>query len=380
MTDTTVTFENAALAAAIARCARVAPTKGAAFDKASGIVFSIRPDDTEGAVDLRSTNLEVDIREVVDALSIDADAGLDLVQWRLPAPLLAGLIGGLPIGTGKTVTFRQERNTVFITSGKMKASLQVLPSDDYPTWDRFDPEGLEAVEGFTSRISSVSWACAKDSIPLSGVRITGEHLIATDRYRLAKVPCKVPIEEPITVPLDVLAPILRTVEDARIKSDGHHLMLMPDPYTQLRAVLFDAEYPQVERVMAQDSSLDSEVSVDREALRSAIQRIMVVTARGDRYPLIRLTFTDGSIALHTKAESIGEVEDEIESETITMDEGADPFVVHFTPNFLTDALGGTNKATIRIQFVSSSAKRMVKFLDGDGYEAWVMPRKVDTAT
>lgn len=377
MTDTTVTFENAALASAIARCARVAPTKGAAFDKASGIVFSIRPNDTEEAVDLRATNLEVDIREAVDALSIDADASLASVQWRLPAPLLAGLIGGLPIGTGKTVTFRQERNTIHITSDKMKASLQILPADDFPTWDNFDPDGLESVHGFTGKIGSVSWACAKDSIPLSGVRVTGTHLIATDRYRLAKIPCTVPIEDPITVPLDVLTPILKSVDDAKIKATGHHLLLMPDPYTQLRAILYDADYPQVERVMAQDKDLDSKVTVNRELLRSAIQRIMVVTARGDRYPLIRLTFTPDAIGLYTKAESIGDVEDEIDCTPVTTT--VEEFVVYFTPNFLTDALGGTIAPDITIEFVSSSGKRMVKFSDGAGYEAWVMPRKPETA-
>lgn len=374
---TTVTFENAALASAVARAARVAPTKGTAFDKAAGILITVRPDDVNVACDVRSTNLEVDLVEAVDTIGIDAEAGMEEVRWRLPSALLAGLMAALPVGTGKTVVFRQERNTIFIESGKMKASLQLLPSDTYSTWDRFDPDGLEPVEGFAARIASVAWACAKDSIPLSGVRIDGEYLLATDRYRMARVPCKVPIAAPITVPLDILGPILRTVEDAKVEATTNHLRIMPDAYTQLKAILFDAEYPQVERVMNMDKDFDSKIVVNREALREAIQRIMVVTARGDRYPLIRLTLTPDTIGLFTRAESIGEIEDEIDCTPVIT--GADEFVVHFTPNFLTDALGGTDKQDIIVEYTSTSAKRMVKFTDGDGYEAWVMPRKADSS-
>ena len=376
---TTVTFENAALASAVARAARVAPTKGTAFDKAAGILMTVRPDDVNVACDVRSTNLEVDLVEAVDTIGIDSTE--TEIRWRLPSALLSGLMSALPVGTGKTVTFRQERNTIHIDSGKMKASLQLLPSADYSTWDRFDPEGLQPVEGFAQRIASVSWACAKDSIPLSGVRIDGEYLLATDRYRMARVPCKVPVAEPITVPLDVLGPILRTVEDAKVEATSRHLRIMPDAYTQIKAILFDADYPQVERVMNMDADFDAAVIVDREALRSAIQRIMVVTARGDRYPLIRLTFTPDAIGLFTRAESIGEIEDEIDAEPDTdlTPDGSMEFVVHFTPNFLSDALGGTDKPKVKISFTSTSPRRMVKFTDNEGYEAWVMPRKVEKA-
>jgi hypothetical protein len=50
-------FENATIADSIAKASRVAPTKGEAFDKASGILMTLDPE--EKTVTLRSTNLMV---------------------------------------------------------------------------------------------------------------------------------------------------------------------------------------------------------------------------------------------------------------------------------------------------------------------------------
>ena len=66
MPGTTIVFENAILADAVNKAARVSPTKGAAFDKAAGIVFDVEPQKRTAFV--RSTDLEVSFEQEIPIL------------------------------------------------------------------------------------------------------------------------------------------------------------------------------------------------------------------------------------------------------------------------------------------------------------------------
>ena len=368
-----VTFETAGLAAAAQKAGRVAPSKGVAFDKAAGVLIEGRPNEVDHkAITVKATNLEVDYLEWVRPLEIKSDGDFD---WRIPSGLFSGFVGGLPIGSGKKVTFTQDEpgGPLTMKSGRTKARIGVITGLGFKNWEPYDSSAMQEVEGFSRRVNQVSWATDPQTVPFSGVHIDGEHIYATDRYKMVRVPCKVPLPEPVTVPLDTLAPILKTVEDVRLGVSERHLLLMPDEYTQLQTVIFDAEYPPIERAM--HANFDVRVVLPRISFRDAVQRMLSLVGKGERYPKITLDIHDDVIDLFMAVDGVGEMTDTIEVEIDAEPEAADSTTIYFSPQYLTQALDNSRESSMTLQFLSSSPGRAASVTDGKGYDVWLMPRK-----
>lgn len=357
-----IDFETATIASAISKAARVSPTKGVAFEKTAGIIMEIDPA-KDHPVTVKSTDLEVTYLEWVDHLGMLTEAA----TWRLPSQTLAGILSGLPVG-GQVTLSEDASGLISIQSGKTRAKLPQISGVPFMDWEPFDAAELVEVAAFASRVGQVSWACDRSNVPFTGIHIDGEYLTATDRYRLARVPCKVPVTDPITVPLDVISPMLKHLGDAKLKATDKKLWLMPDEHTQVTSVIFDAKYPDVKKVMRFD--YPQTAVLDVEQLKAAISR-MLVLVRGERYPIMRLTIGGTVIKVFMNVEGVGEMEDEISVE------GADhePYELFFTPTNFLDGLGNGAKPQISYSYDPTNALSFAYFTDGDGYESWIVPRK-----
>src|SRR5678816_933447 len=122
----TATFEIAGLADTLKKAFACTPKKGAAWDKSAGIVFEFNPTDRESMI-IRATNLDVYYMEWVDALKVSGPDSF--VRWRFPSALITGVVGSLPIGSGKTVTFEDktgECKQLQMTSGRTKSRFNLI--------------------------------------------------------------------------------------------------------------------------------------------------------------------------------------------------------------------------------------------------------------
>jgi len=376
-----VTFETAGLASAVGKAARVAPSKGMAFDKAAGILIEGRPFAEPGRqITIKATNLEVDYLEWVQPLEIHSDEDFD---WRLPSSIFAGFCAGMPIGSGKTVTITREDHggNIMLRSGKAKASINVMKADSYKRWEPFDPDALHDVKDFPARVAQAAWACDKDAVPFSGIHLTGTHIFATDKYRLVRTPCDAALEAPVTVPMDTLGPILKSVEDVRLGANPNYVLIMPDEYTQMRAIIYDMGYPNIEKIM--DATIFNRVvTAPRIRLREALTRMTGLIAKGERYPIVTCTFTPDTIYLEMTVPSVGTMTDEVDISTETVahpaieEEGApEEFVIHFTPTTITDCLDQPRTDTVSLGYRTDRNGVPVKVWDGLGFESWLMPRR-----
>lgn len=363
---TRVVFETATIQDAIKKADRIAPKKGSAFDKASGILIEVSPAEMVPIV-IRATDTQVFYREWVDAI----EAVGDPCVWRVPSIMLATVISALPIGSGKTVTFEQEGNLLHVTAGRRKARMALMDPAYYPNWAVFDPESLVSVADLGGRISQVSWAAAKagGEIQFTGVNITGEEMIATDRYRLAKVPCPVPVTAPITVPGEVFSSILKQTGETRMAVSGSQLWLMPDDTTQIISVIFDAEYPNVSKVMNRDRA--SHITLNKTQFADAIQAALGIVKQ-DRFPALFLNIGDEEVTLYLKDSERGDITDAIElpgqcvHETVTL---------IFTPRNILEAVLACPNEQITLGYDENKAYTILHVDGGSGYEAWVIPRK-----
>lgn len=326
----------ATLADAVARAARVAPSKGAGFDKACGVLIEGWP--FSGKLVIRSTDLSSTYRQEV-AADVDGEA-----TWRLPSALLAGILTGLPMSPGGQVTLTDEGLTaeVKIQAGTAKSRLRLIMGD-FPAWDAFDAEPLVHVSDFGQRVEQVAWATDPKGTVLSGVHINGEKLIACDMYKVCVVPLVVPVETPITAPLLTLAALLKNAGDVSLQATEKKLRLLLDPETQATTELILAEYPNVERVMR--DTFSGQVTVSREDLQSAIDRMLVLVA-GDRYPRLRVGFGDGVVMLKMEDEQAGVMQNEVDCKGGQ----ADTFIIELTPRSFIGALAHANHPEVTVKY------------------------------
>lgn len=360
-----VVFETATIADAVDKAARVAPTKGSAFDKASGILMNLAPE--ESCVYIRATNLEIYYLEAVDTVSIEGEG-----EWRFPSQILSGILSKLPIGSGKEVVLEQETfGEVKLKSGRTTAKLRTIDSSYFPTWEPFDPEALDMVPDLGARIQQVEWAALTGGEPpMSGIHLNGEVVVATDRIRMAVAPCEAePIYKPVTIPAGILKPVMRSMRDVAIGLDQGQFLLMPDPTTQIRTVIFDTPYPDITRAMRRNQP--ATVKFKKDHLLAMIDRAMVFGTR-DRSPQMTMYIGAGEIAVMMSDQEQGLLGDIIDVPGYADHKRTK---ILFTPKNLTDAIAASPSEQVELHYTPETPTAVVRVDGGSGYEAWVMPRR-----
>lgn len=354
-------FENATVADVVRKAAKVAPTKGSAFDKANGILITVRDDE----VLIRATNMSIFYLEKVETIHIEGEG-----EWRIPSFILDGVCSKLPIGTGKEVVFEEKNSYIHINSGRISAKVRSSDPAYYPTWEPFDPNELELVAELGARLKQVEWAAATtgDSV-LSGVHIDGERIIATDRYRIATVPCEAaPIFRPVTVPVGIFDPVIRTLGDAAVGLSDNQLLLMPDIATQIRASTWGDDYPNLTRAFVRDQEYS--VSFQKQPFLDMISRAMVFVGN-NRFPLLTVYIGKEEIAVMMSDVEMGLLGDVMEVPGEATHSRQKKL---FTPKNLTEAIAAAPSEKVTLHYMESGIKP-VRVDGGSGYEAWIMPRK-----
>jgi DNA polymerase III sliding clamp (beta) subunit (PCNA family) len=360
---TTATFETSTLADCIKKVERIAPSKGAAFDKAAGIVVEIYP--KEETVIIRATNLEVYYMEWITALELTGDP----VIWRLPSAVFAALIGSLPIGMGKTVTLTQEAGTLAIASGRTKSKLRLISTATYPEWDVFEDKEMSPVPNLGGQIGAVEYAASKQDYKL-GVRLTGQHVMATDRYRLARMPLEISgIQgDGITIPPNVLTSVIREMSDSKVKVDANQFLIMPDATTQIRTVIIDEGYPAVSRIM--DRDFPERIHLRKADIADIVSRTMKIS-QAERFPILKLIFGRGEIGAMIEEQEHGFIGDVLSCPGYAEHPR---YTYLFSPQYFLDAISNAPGDDIEVCY-DPNFKNAVLITGGGEYRAWVMGRE-----
>lgn len=366
---TKITFENSTIKDVISKAARVAPSRGTAFDKAAGVLISIEHD---GQVVVKATNTEIFYMEIVDTVSIEG--GPLPHQWLIPSSLLDGVTSKLPITSGKTVTFDDEAGAqITIKSGRMVAKIRLMDSSYYPDWDPFEPAGLSPVSDFAARINQVQWAASRnDAPPISGINLSGSHIAATDRFRVAITPCEIAdLVDPITVPATIFTPLMKNLGEVSLGVEGSHLLVMPDEYTQIRAVIFEGQYPKLASLFKREEP--NAIMVKKTPLIEMIERAMVMGAT-DRAPLLKLIVGESELAMFMEDREMGLLGDVYELPGQCTHER---FYIGFTPDNLKNGVAASPNEDVSLYYSFGMPMKPVRIDGGSGYECLVMPRNLE---
>ena len=352
-----ITLPTQNLLDAVTKATKIAPTKGHAFDKASGILLEIKPGDTY-PLRVHATDLEVSFYQRMETTLVGDEEAL----WRMNAPVFTGWLANV---TGESVTLTEADNGIVkVQAGKSRTQLRTYDPESFPKIKLFSPVGMEVVPGFARQVERVAWAAHTDRDPITGVHIDGSHLRATDGIRFASVPCPVPVAEPITSPLRALTALLRDYTDVNLRATEDRLEIMPDAATQLTALVFQQPYPNLSAAMESISEkIDATVSIDREQLLKTIDRMMVLV-KGERYPELYLAFENDHIDMHMDVEQIGDVDEVL---AITGDQVSRKVVVNPQNLRAVASYGGD---TLQVG-LTDDAKKPMHFTDDAGFDGWL---------
>lgn len=365
-----LTLEVATFTDSVNKANRIAPNKGIPFDRAAGVVLEVDPTQPDIAI-IKSTDLQMTFRQEITTL----DVGDEPIYWRLPSALLASIMNTLPMTTGSTIVLAEKEKPdgyVYFKSGKTKAKLRCI-TGDYPLIDHLEPGTLQPAMNFARRMAQVAWACDKNrSSVLGGIHIDGTHLYGCDRASMAMVPCVVPLAAPITAPLAELSALIKNTSEVALRATDTHLMLMPDPHTQMSSVLYADGYPNIRAIVERDQ-YTLHFDVDVAALTSALER-MLILVKVERYPTTTIEVDDGVMRLEMEVDQVGKIDDEVEI-VGGVPAGTDPFRITFTPTAVLSALQASGRPKVTFS-LGPTPLSQVRIKDDNDFVAITMPRAV----
>lgn len=374
---TKVVFETATIADVLNKAMRCNPNDGVANTDIAGTYLMIRPGER---VVVRATNLETFYTEWVETVNIEGPA----VDWRV-SNQAARFIGNMPIGAGRTVIIDDETGVIQMRDGKnsaMRGTVPRLTTTNYPRWEPFSEAESSAVPALASKLEQVIWAAAKPSdkgdADLQGIYFDGDQIMATNRYRVASVPCEVPIiagRQPVTVPAAILSRMVHHSGDVRVSITPKGLGISPDDHSQIEVLAYARNFCEA-AMKAAPRTFDHTLNVNCEEMVNIATRMQAIVKTA-KNPLLKLFIGGRSILFHAKGDSDQEV-----TEDAVPAEGADhaPTILSFDPQIFIDAMGKcpSPRADLSYNLTQTRGKANVAYLSGGaGYESWFMQKVWD---
>jgi DNA polymerase-3 subunit beta len=322
---------------------------------------------------------------------IDADIDIE-GETTVPAHKLADLVHGY---TGQ-VSLSLTDTRLAVKSGRSRANLAILPAEDFPSSEDFEPDLTFSVAApvFHAKLHRVSHAMAKNDVRyyLNGalLHITKDgaiHLVATDGHRLCAEKFEVaPFEngwpefdEQVNpVPLQAilpnktvtwLLPRLAGADNVTV-SVGTGMAVFNLGGVVLKTKLIDGRFPDFQAVIPRQQENYAEVSPSK--FIAALSRAIVLLS--DRQKSVALNFGDnGELSISATNDEQEQAVEEISYES---NGGFETVEIGFNPAYLMDAMrsvGSVEKAQFHLTGQNDSALLRI---EGEEARYVIMPLRL----
>ena len=320
------------------------------------------------------------------SLSIETTLTAEVVEpgrTVLPGRLFTELVRKLP---GGSVTIKVGANhAASIQCMSSKSNLAGMNPVEYP--EMAEVEGGSEVKipqnKLKEMISRVVFAIATDESRqiltgcLMEVSRDEARLVALDGFRLAIQKVFQPFEMPDG------QDVIKAVIPGRVLSELSRILLDEDEFcemtldksrmqaifgnTRLSTVLLAGEYIDYRKILP--PSFRTQAKVDRSQVQDAIDRASLM-AREGKNNLIRMSFTDGTLAITSNAE-LGDVHEELGAIL-----AGDPIDIAFNAKYITDVIRNITDEELCMKFNSNVSPCVVSPQEGDQYLYLILPVRV----
>ncbi len=294
------------------------------------------------------------------------------------AKALHDIIVNLP---GDEVTIKKvENNWAEIKAGKVSYRIVGMPDRDFPKVPDHKEAIFTELDAITLRemIDRTLFSICNDEtrFHLNGVLFESNgvaaRMVSTDGHRLSKVDRKMPggptLSAGVIVPKKGVLEIKKILDGAatcKLAIKTPHVYVQVDDMV-LAIKLIDAQFPPYEQVIPK--SHKHTVVIDRAQLLDGIKRAQLMSSetRG-----VKLTFTDGTLAIASDNPDVGEVREELDA-----DYTGEALVIGFNPKYLIDILLAIQVDQIALELGGQLDPGLVRPLAGDDFAGVIMPMRI----
>ena len=361
--------ERDTLAEGVATAQRAVASRTGAMPVLSGLRVTV----SGNSLELVGTDLELTIRVRVPA---DSDGDGSAV---VPARLFSEIVRQLE---GETVTVELSDDDAHIEAGRFATTLRTLSTAEFPRLPETTETGVRVAAGaFAEALRQVVSAASKDDARpiLTGVLLTasagGLRLVATDSYRLALRDLDgvsmLAEGQKVLVAAKGLAEVQRLLTSADGEIDvvlGEREVVFRVGTTEVTTRLIEGEFPNYQQLIP--SGYPNRLTVSRDALQSAVNRVRLVGQSRDTAP-IRLAQTADTLELSATAQDVGEAHESVEAKF----EGTE-LTVAFNSQFLLDGLDAAAADEVVLESIDPLKPAVLRAMDNPDFLYLLMPVRI----
>ncbi len=328
-----------------------------------------------GILSLTGTDLEV---EMIARTGLEGDA--EDGETTIPARKFFDIVRALPDGSRITVSVVGDKAVV--QAGRSRFSLATLPANDFPSVDEVDATERASVPeaALKELIDRTAFAMAQQDVRyyLNGLLfdLRGEILrcVATDGHRLAL--CEATLADGAGLKRQIIVPRKGVQELQRLLEGGERVLELQLGRSHIRVTrddatftskLIDGKFPDYEAVVP--IGADKLVTLDREVLRAALQRVAILS--NEKYRGVRLEVTPGQLQISSHNPEQEEAQEEVEAETKVGD-----VTIGFNVTYLLDALSALRDEKVVLALRDANSSALLREASNERSRHVVMPLRL----
>ncbi len=341
----------------------------------SNVLLSAQGD----SLKLTATDLDIEISEAASAEVERAG------QTTAPANYLYDFVRKLPDGSAVKLDVNGDDPRLFISAGKSRLHLPILPAGDFPSMPsdgfetKFEVEPTELgrlIDKTRFAISTEETRYYLNGIFLHTVDADGAKLraVATDGHRLALADHPAPKGATgmpgVIVPRKTINELKRLLDDA---SDLVEISVSPQKIrfalgdAVLTSKLIDGSFPEYARVIPKNNS--KKLKIDNKAFAEAVDRVATVSAERSRS--VRLALEKDKVTLTVNNPDAG-----VATEDLAADYRDDALEIGFNARYLLDVAQQIEGESAVFELADSGSPTLVRDEADDAALYVLMPLRV----
>lgn len=330
---------------------------------------------TDGYLFLTATDLEI---EITGCVKIDSSQNTGLVT--VPAKKMIDIIRSLEDDATPCISL--DAGVLSIKQGRSKFKLATLPADDYPNSEdeSNEVEFTVARSQLIHLLQSTHFAMSQQDVRvfLNGLLLEIDTqlitAVATDGHRMAisRLPCQLNSQHHrLLIPRKGVQEILRllnnVVDDTVLLSaGGSHFKVVTGQYT-FSTKLIEARFPPYAKAIP--TAQDKQVIIERDLLKRAISRIMILANEKSRAVLLHIQKDQLTLVANNQ-------EQEEAIETLHAETVGDELKIGINAGYLLDVLSHVGEGRLRLSLSNTDSSILVESLQDEHYLYIIMPMKI----
>jgi|GEM_PF-4372759 len=281
----------------------------------------------KGELMLCSTDLEMSIQCRADADVITP--GETVVTGRIFCELVKKLPPDKPI----SLTLRD--NSLTLTCGKSKHTLQVFHKDEFPEFHTIEEGEKITIPNIQEIAEKTSFAVCTDigkPFQFFGALFDGPNVVVTDTYRMAilKVGLEAVIKEPFILPVKCMNEVARVAEGEVQMIVSDRGALLETGNVIFRGSVIEGRFPEYNRLIPE--KFTTEFTSDKKELVEAIERAELIGSGEHGTNRVSLDIADNKLGISSSNQA-GSASEQVD---IAME--GEPLKIRFNPRYLLDTL------------------------------------------